>query len=117
MRTLLQRQLVCTLLGVTDPSIFYENLKTRVAKCVGNPRVRAIESLGLLEEDPVLKLGTPLDSLCHFLSRKLSIGMSTELLLAIYEIHSILHYLTFINQFSIYIPPLKSIKIMVLYSG
>jgi len=67
------RQLVCTLLGVTDPSIFYENLKTQVAKCVGNPRVRAIESLGLLEEDPVLKLGTPLDSLCHFLSRKLSI--------------------------------------------
>jgi len=80
MKTLLQRQLVCTLLGVTDSSIFYENLKTQVAKCVGNPRVRAIESLGLLEEDPVLKLGTPLDSLCHFLSRKLSLGMSTELL-------------------------------------
>ncbi|PNF15026.1 hypothetical protein B7P43_G17219 [Cryptotermes secundus] len=67
------RQLVCTLLGVVDPSIFYENLKTRVAACVGTERVSAIESLGLLEEDPVLKLGTPLDSLSHFLSRKLFI--------------------------------------------
>jgi alpha-aminoadipic semialdehyde synthase len=60
---------------VVDPSIFYENLKTQVAQCVGAGRVSAIESLGLLEEDLVLKLGTPLDSLSHFLSIKLSIGM------------------------------------------
>ncbi|XP_021922979.1 alpha-aminoadipic semialdehyde synthase, mitochondrial isoform X2 [Zootermopsis nevadensis] len=67
------RQLVCTLLGVVDSSIFYENLKTQMAQCVGAARVSAIESLGLLEEDLVVKLGTPLDSLSHFLSRKLSI--------------------------------------------
>ncbi|PSN46751.1 Alpha-aminoadipic semialdehyde synthase [Blattella germanica] len=67
------RQLVCNLLGVVDSSIFYENLKTQVAQCVGERRVNAIESLGLLEDDPVFKLGTPLDSLSHFLSRKLSI--------------------------------------------
>jgi alpha-aminoadipic semialdehyde synthase len=60
---------------VVDPSIFYENLKTRVAQRVGTERVSAIESLGLLEEDLVLKLDTPLDSLSHFLSRKLFIGM------------------------------------------
>ncbi|KAJ9586025.1 hypothetical protein L9F63_020322 [Diploptera punctata] len=65
--------LVCTLLGVDDSSIFYENLKTQVAQCVGMSRVNAIESLGILEDDPVLKLNTPLDSLSHFLSRKLSI--------------------------------------------
>jgi hypothetical protein len=65
---------------VVDPSIFYENLKTKLAQCVGAGCVNAIESLGLLEEDLVVKLGTPLDSLSHFLSRKLSIGMWTEVI-------------------------------------
>lgn len=34
-------------------------------------RVKAIEDLGLLEEDLVLKLNTPLDTLSHYLSNKL----------------------------------------------
>lgn len=33
--------------------------------------VKAIEDLGLLEEDLVLKLNTPLDTLTHYLSKKL----------------------------------------------
>lgn len=35
-------------------------------------RVQAIEDLGLLNEDPVLKLNTPLDTLTHYLSNKLT---------------------------------------------
>lgn len=34
-------------------------------------RVKAIEDLGLLEEDQVMKLNTPLDTLTHYLSKKL----------------------------------------------
>lgn len=33
--------------------------------------VQAIEELGLLQEDLVLKLNTPLDTLTHYLSKKL----------------------------------------------
>lgn len=33
--------------------------------------MQAIEDLGLLKEDPVLKLNTPLDTLCNYLSKKL----------------------------------------------
>lgn len=35
-------------------------------------RVNAIEDLGLLKEDLVLKLNTPLDTLTHYLSKKLT---------------------------------------------
>ena len=35
-------------------------------------RAQAIEELGLLKEDLVLKLNTPLDTLCHYLSKKLN---------------------------------------------
>lgn len=34
--------------------------------------MQAIEDLGLLNEDPVLKFNTPLDTLTHYLSKKLS---------------------------------------------
>lgn len=55
-----------------NESIFYENLKRKLIERVNSEeRVKAIEDLGLLEEDLVLKLNTPLDTLSHYLSKKL----------------------------------------------
>lgn len=64
--------LACNLLGLANDNIFYENLKQKLAERVNSwERVKAIEDLGLLEEDLVLKLNTPLDTLTHYLSKKL----------------------------------------------
>lgn len=61
------------MLGLTDPTIFYENLKQRLAE-----RIPAygdcIEQLGLLDETPVVKLNTPLDTLSNYLSKRLAFG-------------------------------------------
>ncbi|XP_046412347.1 alpha-aminoadipic semialdehyde synthase, mitochondrial isoform X1 [Neodiprion pinetum] len=66
------RTLICNLLGLSNDNIFYENLKTKLADRVGSEdRMQAIEDLGLLKEDLVLKLNTPLDTLCNYLSKKL----------------------------------------------
>lgn len=60
------------MLGLANDNIFYENLKQKLAERVNSwERVKAIEDLGLLEEDLVLKLNTPLDTLTHYLSKKL----------------------------------------------
>nr|CAD7441187.1 unnamed protein product [Timema bartmani] len=72
-----QRQLVCNLLGQSDSTIFYENLKRQLLERVGGSgtfRVEALESLGLLEDIHVIKLNTPLDTLSHFLSKRLAMG-------------------------------------------
>ncbi|XP_049782894.1 alpha-aminoadipic semialdehyde synthase, mitochondrial [Schistocerca cancellata] len=69
------RQLICHLLGLTDSSIFYDNLKTKLVERLGGEgtaRADALEALGLLEEAPVKRLGTPLDTLSYYLSKKLS---------------------------------------------
>ncbi|GLH05076.1 Alpha-aminoadipic semialdehyde synthase, mitochondrial [Gryllus bimaculatus] len=74
------RQLIGNLLGLMDSNIFYENLKSKLAERIGGTgmqRVNALESLGLLKEDPVLKLNTPLDTLSYYLSKKLALD-STE---------------------------------------
>lgn len=63
------RQLTTSLLGLTDQSIFYDNLQQRLADRVGN--IEGIIKLGLLEEVPVLKLNTPLDTLSNYLATKL----------------------------------------------
>ncbi|KAK0173191.1 hypothetical protein PV328_006427 [Microctonus aethiopoides] len=66
------RSLICHLLGLINDDIFYENLKRKLAERVDSEeRVRAIEDLGLLADDPVVKLNTPLDTLTHYLSKKL----------------------------------------------
>lgn len=57
---------------MTDESIFYENLKDRLAEQVGNSE--GIEGLGLLDDKPIIKLGTPLDTLSHYLSKRLAYG-------------------------------------------
>nr|CAD7429944.1 unnamed protein product [Timema monikensis] len=70
-----QRQLVCNLLGQSDSTIFYENLKRQLLERVGGSgtfRVEALESLGLLEDIHVIKMNTPLDTLSHFLSKRLA---------------------------------------------
>lgn len=60
------------MLGLANDNIFYENLKQKLAERVNSwERVKAIEDLGILEEDQVLKLNTPLDTLTHYLSKKL----------------------------------------------
>lgn len=64
--------MICNLLGLSNDNIFYENLKTKLADRVGSEdRMKAIEDLGLLKEDLVLKLNTPLDTLCNYLSNML----------------------------------------------
>lgn len=55
---------------MTDEDIFYENLKQKLTERVGNAEY--LEELGLLEKTPIIKLGTPLDTLSHYLSKKLA---------------------------------------------
>jgi len=64
------------MLGQVDTSIFYDNIKNLILKHFDGDmeQLDAIEGLGLLEELPVLKLDTPLDTLSHFLSKKLAFG-------------------------------------------
>lgn len=61
------------MLGLTDPTIFYENLKQRLAERI-TTNVECIEQLGLLDETPVVKLNTPLDTLSNYLSKRLAFG-------------------------------------------
>ncbi|KAB7495264.1 Alpha-aminoadipic semialdehyde synthase, mitochondrial [Armadillidium nasatum] len=66
------RQLICSLLNQMDATLFYDNLKALVAERVGSEeRMEGIETLGLLKDDPVAKMGTPLDTLSYYLSKKL----------------------------------------------
>ncbi|CAG9769836.1 unnamed protein product [Ceutorhynchus assimilis] len=68
------RQLICTLLGLEDCNIFYDNLKTQISERTGTDfAVEVVEELGLLEETLVEKRGTPLDTLTQYLSRKLAL--------------------------------------------
>lgn len=61
------------MLGLTDPTIFYENLKTKLAERIP-AYVDCIEQLGLLDETPVVRLNTPLDTLSNYLSKRLAFG-------------------------------------------
>lgn len=62
------------MLGITDSSIFYDNLKQRLSEHIGED-ADGIESLGLLEDTQVIKLDTPLDTLSYYLSKRLAFGM------------------------------------------
>ena len=67
------RQLMCKLMGVGKDNIFYDNLIDVVTERVGcESRTRALESLGLLSEDPVERLGSPLDTLSRHLALRLA---------------------------------------------
>ncbi|XP_075230422.1 lysine ketoglutarate reductase/saccharopine dehydrogenase isoform X2 [Lycorma delicatula] len=68
------RELVCSLLGLSDSDIFYENLKGKVSAHIGEEHLPSIENLGLLDEIPVQKLDSPLDTISHYLSQRLAFG-------------------------------------------
>lgn len=69
-----QRQLICTLLDIDHIDIFYENLLSKVADKIGQAYLDKVVDLGLLTEEPVLKLGSPLDTFSQFIASKLSLG-------------------------------------------
>lgn len=56
---------------MSDTDIFYENLRQRLAEQIG-VSADGLENLGLLEETPIIKLGTPLDTLSHYLTQRLA---------------------------------------------
>jgi alpha-aminoadipic semialdehyde synthase len=66
------KQFMTTQLGHQD-DILLSNLKNLIYERVGNEfRVEAIEKLGLLEDEPIAKLNTPIDTMTYFLSKKLA---------------------------------------------
>ncbi|XP_064486765.1 alpha-aminoadipic semialdehyde synthase, mitochondrial-like isoform X2 [Ornithodoros turicata] len=67
------RQFLCTLMGQQD-DILASNAKNLVHEKVGkcDLKTKAIEDLGLLEDTPVEKKNTPLDTLTFHLSNKLA---------------------------------------------
>lgn len=66
------KQFLCHLLGHED-NILRSNLKNLIYDRVGNDfRAQVIESLGLMEDEPVAKRNTPFDTMTYFLSNKLA---------------------------------------------
>jgi len=72
------RQFICTLSGITDCNMFYDNLKKQVLAKVGGDvsRLNALEDLGLLSDELVAKRGSPIDTISHYLSQRLNLGAS-----------------------------------------
>lgn len=69
------RFLICNQLGLNDDNIFYDNLKSKIVERTGSDyAVEVLEELGLLDSCGVVKCGTPLDTLTHYLSNKLALG-------------------------------------------
>lgn len=63
------------LLGMADSSIFHENLLQRLHDQIG-VNASGLESLGLLEDSPIDKHNTPLDTLSNYLSKRLAFGIT-----------------------------------------
>lgn len=63
------------LLEINNTDIFYENLLSKIADRIGPSFLNKIVDLGLLTEEPVLKLGSPLDTFSQFIASKLSLSM------------------------------------------
>ena len=67
------RQLMCKLLGLPSDTIFYDNLLEMISERIGCPsRTEALVQLGLLSEEKVERLGTPLDTVSNHLASILS---------------------------------------------
>ncbi|XP_041988048.1 alpha-aminoadipic semialdehyde synthase, mitochondrial [Aricia agestis] len=80
-------EFACELLGLMDSSIFYENLKTRVAERLGGAGAQALESLGLLGNEPIVKCNSPLDTVSHYLGKRLQLDAGeTDLVVLRHEI-------------------------------
>lgn len=69
----MQKELVVNLLGMNDSSIFHENLRQRLVDQIG-VNADGLEDLGLLSNAPIVKCGTPLDTLSYYLSKRLAFG-------------------------------------------
>lgn len=85
-------------MGNVDPNIFYDNLRNVILKEFegDSDQLDAVEGLGLLEEVPVFKVDTPLDTLSHFLSKKLAFGTLEGL--GITERQNISFFLNFLEK-------------------
>ena len=67
------RQLMCKMLGLPSDTIFYDNLLEMITERIGSvSRTNALVQLGLLSEEKVEKLGTPLDTISNHLASVLS---------------------------------------------
>jgi alpha-aminoadipic semialdehyde synthase len=66
------RQLICHMLGQIDSNMFYDNLRSLILKEFDgdSDQLEALEELGLLDETPVQKKTSLLDTLSHYLSKK-----------------------------------------------
>lgn len=61
------------MLGLPSDTIFYDNLLEMIAERIGSEsRVRALVQLGLLSEEKVERLGTPLDTISNHLASTLA---------------------------------------------
>ena len=64
---------MCKLLGLPSDTIFYDNLLEMITERIGCPsRTQALVQLGLLSEEKVERLGTPLDTVSNHLASILS---------------------------------------------
>ncbi|VVC45324.1 Saccharopine dehydrogenase, NADP binding domain,NAD(P)-binding domain,Saccharopine dehydrogenase, C- [Cinara cedri] len=79
------RQLISMLLEINNTDIFYENLLSKVADRIGQSFLDKVVDLGLLTEEPVLKLGSPLDTFSQFIASKLSLSKSERDLVVLYH--------------------------------
>lgn len=71
----IKRKLICNLLGLDTDNIFYENLKRKLSERLGDEeRAKSIEDLGLLDDVLVDKRNNSLDTISHYLAKKLSYG-------------------------------------------
>ena len=67
------RQFICTLFNYPDANILLTNLRHMVTERVGSEsRMFALERLGLFEDEPIQKCGSPMDTLTHLLSKRLA---------------------------------------------
>ncbi|GIY30410.1 hypothetical protein CDAR_262411 [Caerostris darwini] len=69
------KQFLCTLLGQQDQELLTPNLKNLIYDVIGQSetQVAALERLGIIDEEPVVKFSTPLETFTHFLANKLAI--------------------------------------------
>lgn len=70
-------ELICNLVGVEDSDMLTDNLKQQIAERTGSEyAVEVLEELEMLGNTGVIKCGSPLDTLTHYLSTKLALGKS-----------------------------------------
>jgi alpha-aminoadipic semialdehyde synthase len=60
---------MCKFLGLQSDTIFYDNLLELITeRCGSSTRTNALAQLGLLSDEKVWRLGSPLDTISHHLA-------------------------------------------------